>query len=364
MAAEAGDYRTDGRVMGITGIHPSDGTDGCHEGATEHVRTASCGPTWLLQTEAAARTGFSVSAIRKWRRMGVVADRKVSGPGGLERVEVKLEDVQARAALQPERPRSEAAPDSARPQPGRVVIAIDDLESLFERMVDAERRADHAEAEVESLRSQAQFMYGQLAELRRQLEDPATAAADPAEPSRPTSEAPEIIRPENKLSSAPSCAEPVRGPVSGKPPSAGVPNGRSGRIGPTAVEKSQVVRKAAQLGRPSAAPATGQRHQIIEELVRELRQIYGRLDEFRRMAAVTPEVERQRQQTLLEYDRQLLAVCAALRVPTGFAAGEQVTVEARGSLTRALARAGFDVRADLREPASPKPRRIRLGQRL
>src|SRR5207244_3415632 len=59
--------------------------------------------TWVLQGDAAARTGFSVSAIRKWRRMGFVAERKITTGADLPRVEVKLEDVLARAALQPQR---------------------------------------------------------------------------------------------------------------------------------------------------------------------------------------------------------------------------------------------------------------------
>ena len=57
--------------------------------------------TWVPQAEAAARTGFSLSAVRKWRRLGLVAERKITSPTGMERVEVRLEDVLAREALQP-----------------------------------------------------------------------------------------------------------------------------------------------------------------------------------------------------------------------------------------------------------------------
>src|SRR5436305_9749783 len=86
--------------------------------------------TWVLQGDAAARTGFSVSAIRKWRRMGLVAERKITTGGDLPRVEVKLEDVLARAALQPQRrPLSEVEPDPSAPTPaGCVTIGIADLE--------------------------------------------------------------------------------------------------------------------------------------------------------------------------------------------------------------------------------------------
>ena len=78
--------------------------------ATEQVRDSSVpamsvvpaaspeSGTWVLQAEAAERTGFSISAIRKWRRSGGVADRVRTTANGLARVEVRLEDILARSA--------------------------------------------------------------------------------------------------------------------------------------------------------------------------------------------------------------------------------------------------------------------------
>src|SRR5436305_9513773 len=90
--------------------------------------------TWVLQGDAAARTGFSVSAIRKWRRMGFVAERKITTGADLPRVEVKLEDVLARAALQPQRrPSAGTEPEASATTPtGCVTIGLSDLEELFE----------------------------------------------------------------------------------------------------------------------------------------------------------------------------------------------------------------------------------------
>src|ERR671933_838234 len=68
----------------------------------------SDGASWVLQAEAAARAGCSVSAVRKWRRTGVVADRVTHVPGLGRRVEVLLEDVVARVG-QLEPPPGEAA---------------------------------------------------------------------------------------------------------------------------------------------------------------------------------------------------------------------------------------------------------------
>ncbi len=134
--------------------------------------------TWVLQADAATRTGYSVSAIRKWRRAGLVADRKRTTAGGLERVEVRLEDVQARLAEQPpERPRpAPPAPDSG-PPAGSAIIPISDLEALFERAQGAERRATQAETRLQAAEVEARFMSGQLAELRRQVHAAGAAAA-------------------------------------------------------------------------------------------------------------------------------------------------------------------------------------------
>lgn len=350
---------------------PADEGDCSSDGtATEQTRTDPCGSTWLLQSDAASRTGFSVSAIRKWRRMGLVADRKISGPGGIERVEVKLEDVLARAALHPERNPPEHAParaeddaaESASFQVGRVVVTIEDLESLFERMVDAERRARLAEAQVESLRGEARFMYGQLSELRRQLEVATSQEADGTTARQGTAKGsagggstgvtPAVLR-----------TEKVTAESGRRASAAAVTKGAQRAIGGHGNGSTNLLHRSATPHplRPAAAAPDERR---LEELVSRLRRVYSRLEEFRRQEVVTPDIERERQRTLAAYDRELMAVCAALRIPTGLADGEPVTVEARGALTRALARAGFDVRVAVTQAPSQKVRRIRSGLRL
>jgi hypothetical protein len=253
-----------------------------------------------MQSDAAARTGFSVSAIRKWRRMGLVADRKVTSSTGLERVEVKLEDVLARAAQQPERRRPETGTEEGTVSAGSVVITLEDLETLFERMVGAERRAEEAEAAAEALRAQATFTFGQLAELRRQLQEATEAHERP-----------------------PPAAEPVA----------------------TFPRPSRVVQV------PAKPPPTP-----VEELGDRLRRIYARLDEYRRQAVLTPEDERRQQRDLAEYDRALVAVCDAMNIDTGLLPAQRVGAEERAALTRALARAGLDVRAAMGDHVRRRPR--------
>ncbi|MDQ4069571.1 MAG: hypothetical protein M3203_08925 [Actinomycetota bacterium] len=307
-----------------------------HVPGTDAVRTdtsrASDEGTWVLQTDAAARTGFSVSAIRKWRRMGLVAERKLTSASGFERVEVKLEDVLARAAMQPERRRTESSSPDGHPAPGTVVIAIDDLEALFERMVTAERRAEEAEAAAEAQRAQATFTFGQIAELRRQLQDATGAPGETgseASPSRP-----DPPRPDTEPT-------PLRPPPAPRLPAP-----------PPAVARSA---RTVQPVRPSPSPppydhsppdlaAGPPPRSRVEELGDELRRIYGRLDEYRRQPVLTPEAERRHQRDLAEYDRVLVLVCEAMGIPTGLQDGEPVGAEVRAGLTRALARAGLDVR--------------------
>ncbi|MEA2971841.1 MAG: hypothetical protein QOG82_299 [Actinomycetota bacterium] len=133
--------------------------------------------TWLLQADAAARTGFSVSAIRKWRRAGLVADRMRTTAGGSERVEVRLEDVEARRAEQPpERTQTTPSPPEAGPSPGTAIIPLNDLEALFGRVREAEGRCRDAEARQQAAEVETRYLSGQLAELRQQLQA-ATAEA-------------------------------------------------------------------------------------------------------------------------------------------------------------------------------------------
>jgi len=302
----------------------ANGTGTRHEDATEQVRTGSRGEpdrsSWVLQGDAAARTGFSVSAIRKWRRMGVVADRKITNPSGAERIEVKLEDVLARAALQPDRRLPQTAVGSPQTEAGTVAIRIEDLEVLFKRMTGAEQRAAHAEAEADSLRAESRFVLGQVAELRRQRQTQPGQVVD-HQPAPAT---------ERELARSMVREDPVAPP----PPD------------PVVVE----INAATPL--PTAAPPVersppDERRAELRALARRLRRIYARLEEYRREAMVTPSAECQRQQELAEYDRVLVTLCHALAIPTG---EHPLSVEARASLTRALARAGLDVRAG--DPAS------------
>lgn len=309
------------------------GTGTPNEAATEQVRTGACGDagggTWLLQGDAAARTGFSVSAIRKWRRMGLVADRRVTSPGGAERIEVKLTDVLARAALQRDRRHTEA-PAAPETDAGTVAIRIEDLEALFERMLGAERRAANAENEAESLRGERQFIFGQVAELRRQLRDrsrePSDRQAAPATEREP--EPPKVLE------------EPV-GPL---------PNS------PMVVEAGAGAPPDPPAAPPLERSPAEERSAALRALARRLRQIYARLDEYRREATITPAAERERQRELAEYDRVLITLCDALAIPTGLAAGQSVSVETRASLTKALAGAGLDVRAGARASNGAHPR--------
>lgn len=294
--------------------------------------------TWVLQSDAAARTGFSVSAIRKWRRMGLVAERKVTSPNGLERVEVKLEDAMARAALQPDRRRPETADSDvdATASPGSVIMAVIDLQAIFERMVEAERRADVAEAELRSLQARARFTFGQLAELRRQLQAtaaPAPSGLRPADP-RPLGE------PQVQGSPAPRTAIPGAAPA----PVSRSPESLPPRVAPPPARRPPV--------RPVAAPSGPS----VAELFGRLQRIYGRLDEYRREPGISPATERQRQRELSDYDGVLVAVCDAIDIPTGSGDGRPLTIENRAALTHALARAGLDVRAGVQGP----PLRSRL----
>ena len=304
-----------------------------HEAATDQVRTDACddpgGGTWVLQGDAASRTGFSVSAIRKWRRMGFVADRKITTPRGAERIEVKLDDVLARAALQTDRRHTEAPVSVPQTGAGTVAIRIEDLEALFERMVAAEHRAASEEAIAQSLRAQLRFVFGQVAELRHQLEAQTHQPLD-HQPAAATHREPEPSR--------------VReDPVAPPPPDSVVVE--AGAATPLRPAASPVERSPAE-----------ERRAELDALARRLRRIYARLDEYRRQSVVTPDAERQRQRELAEYDRVLVTLCDALAIPTELANGQPMSVEARASLTRTLARAGVDVRAGGRASGDARPR--------
>lgn len=343
--------------------------------------------TWILQGEAASRTGFSVSAIRKWRRMGLVAERKINMGGDLPRVEVKLEDVLARAAMQPQRrPLAATAASVAAPAPasvaapapaGCLVIAIADLEELFERMVRAERRAERAEADLQAMEIQTRYTLGRLAELRRQLgAQGGPLAAEPA--AGDTLRAPPAgdrgvgeghdggdgddgdLVPPSWISRASAPAAPVPPARTRTRTGGGTGTGWSavqrapGPAVPVAGRPTPVPRRV----RPAAAIVDEAPGSQVEGLVARLRAIYGRLDAYRALPTLSPAQEAQRQRELEEYDRALLATCAALDIDTGIPAGAAVEVDARARLTRRLAGVGVDVRERAEQPSTrPRPRR-------
>jgi hypothetical protein len=341
----------------------------------EEAAPADPPETWILQGEAAARTGFSVSAIRKWRRMGLVAERKISMGADLPRVEVKLEDVLARVAMQPQRrPLGAAADASAQAPPGCLVIGISDLEELFERMVRAERRAEQAEADLQAMEVQTRYTLGRLAELRRQLG---------AQASEPAGEAAPVVEKDDDLPSPPSWVMPGTRARTGPDTSAGA-SGPGGSAGASALRRapSPVIRvsgrpvatatAAAAAGPvpaplvarvPPAAPVPPGPATELELLAGRLRTIYARLDGYRSLPSVSPAMDAQRQRELADYDQALLAVCTALDIPTGVEPGAAVEVDARARLTRALARAGVDVREAGGAGVRPRLRRPAPGTR-
>jgi hypothetical protein len=62
--------------MGRLGDAPGNGDIAGHNSE----RGSDVGDVWLTQRDAAEEAGVSVAAIRKWRRLGVVADRHRAGP--------------------------------------------------------------------------------------------------------------------------------------------------------------------------------------------------------------------------------------------------------------------------------------------
>ncbi len=125
--------------------------------------------TWLLQADAAAAAGCSLSAIRKWRRLGVVADR-TRGPEGLKRVEVRLEDVLARMQDTMGLP---ASPPNSRPspaEPSSKVVSVSDLDVFVRHIGEAERRAAQMEAQLQAHETMLQFLRDRVAQLQAQLE--------------------------------------------------------------------------------------------------------------------------------------------------------------------------------------------------
>ncbi len=98
---------------------------------------------WVLQSDAAIIAGCSLSAVRKWRREGLVNHRRTTTSGGLERVEVRLQDVIDRCSRRADSgphlpPGVEDAPEAGA---GTVYLPLADLQALILNLGEAERRA-------------------------------------------------------------------------------------------------------------------------------------------------------------------------------------------------------------------------------
>lgn len=285
--------------------------------------------TWVLQADAAALAACSLSAIRKWRRSGAVAERMTTNAAGQERVEVRLEDVMARVGQQPGDPYRAVAPaEGGLPPTGAVIVALPDLEALFERAAEAERRVTEGEARLQVAEDEARFLLGRLAELRQQLDAerarPAPVAQQPPPPAPPPP--PRAPRP---AVPPPPPAEAPRPPA---PPRARPPRIPTVRADPAA-------------------------------LASELHRLYVELHSSRPAAGTSPGAIRRRRRTLAAYDAALLEACEALRIPgRPSAPAGPLDPERRTALSRALAAAGLDVRVpppparSPRQPARPLER--------
>lgn len=135
---------------------------------TAHDETASI--TWAPVQEAAAQTGVSINAVRKWAARDQIRSRAGQGPRG-ERLEVAVEDVADRAEV--------VLTDGSRP-------TSTDLEPLAEQFAQLGALIHQAGQDVAEWRARAEvaetklrFLGDQLAaarELPEQLRDDLTTA--------------------------------------------------------------------------------------------------------------------------------------------------------------------------------------------
>jgi DNA-binding transcriptional MerR regulator len=126
--------------------------------------------TWVLQSDAAEAAGCSVSAIRKWRRLGLVADRTRISPGGMRRVEVRLEDVLSR--MRESMPRHRAPEQRQHPESSGAAVAvvpITDLDVFMQHIAETERRAAQAEARLQANDAMTEFLRDRVTDLEAQL---------------------------------------------------------------------------------------------------------------------------------------------------------------------------------------------------
>jgi hypothetical protein len=313
------------------------------------------GDTWALQADAAKVAGCSVSAIRKWRREGSVASRKVVTRGGLERVEVRLGDVLARsgARTDPLPPRPVVTEPLATP-PGAAVVSLADLQAIFEQVGGADRRTADVVARYRSLESEVSFIRTQLAEVRRSVEEKVAAAegraGDLAARCRRLEDEVKLVR--AKLSDVamaddhpPPRTDPALSP-------AAIPRPRTA---PAASQPAPTTSAASTAPSAPAAPSfegwldarplpkkEASAPPSIERLVSELRRLYQGLAARQRDPDARDGSEWVTE--LARYDTVLVRACARLGVPTDFRPGDRLPAADRVALTRALETAGLDVR--------------------
>ncbi len=131
---------------------------------------ASAHHEWALQADAARIAGCSASAIRKWRREGVIEDRRTTTTGGLERVEVRLADVMDRAGREPSRPvATEEIRQVVAAHPGTVVIPLSDLQAMILSLAEAERRTREASSQMTEIDTGTQQLATSLANTEADL---------------------------------------------------------------------------------------------------------------------------------------------------------------------------------------------------
>jgi DNA-binding transcriptional MerR regulator len=135
--------------------------------------------TWMLQADAAAAAGCSVSVIRKWRRAGAVAERTRTSSGGMKRIEVRLADVLAKMedsmpgrASQNFHPPQPVATPPIRETPvlAERPLPPADLEVFVRHIAEAERRAANAEAQLQANEAMTGLLRERIATLQAQLE--------------------------------------------------------------------------------------------------------------------------------------------------------------------------------------------------
>lgn len=132
-------------------------------------------PEWVTLKEASARTGVSISWLRKQYRQNGLPTRDTVGPRGRQKA-VPLEEVVARAAVFAPGPGSSTPAMDSGVQPVRASYAGADPEGaagltavLLDRLFEAQSRAARAEAEAAYLVLRLDDAYAEIEQLRDDL---------------------------------------------------------------------------------------------------------------------------------------------------------------------------------------------------